>query len=368
MRDALSADPAVIAAMPEEARQRLATRLEAARTNDGADDAADSVSAGDPRALVAQADAARIRRGAEALIVGDISAGAARALAVGLDVPSGPATLPGFETESAGAAITPLESRALQGAAGSLLRGLLAASGAHRLRRVVGWPIGAVAVGDTAYVGGAWLAALAPASADGGADAGAAASATTRSPTPTPTPTGGSFPTAEAVAATSGALDGGVRAPAAVENDTAPGSWTADGGVVIIQPGVPTPTPSDSTSDSCGATADSCAACADATSSSNDSCNSTDDGSSGDCSSTADDGTSNDSCNSTDDGSSGDCSSTADDGTSNDCSNTTSDGSDGSTNTSCQVSLSGRRRGGTSHSMMLTLFGPLAFLFTRRGR
>ena len=184
LRDALSADPAVIAAMPEEARQRLATRLEVARTNDGASDDADSVGAGDPRALVAQADAARARRGAEALIVGDISTGAARALVVGLDVPTGAATLPDLETESAGASITPLESRALQGGAGSVLRGLLAASSAHRLRRVVGWPIGAVAIGDTAYVSGAWLAALAPASADGGADAGAAASATTRSPTP----------------------------------------------------------------------------------------------------------------------------------------------------------------------------------------
>jgi hypothetical protein len=32
------------------------------------------------------------------------------------------------------------------------------------------------------------------------------------------------------------------------------------------------------------------------------------------------------------------------------------------------VSRSGRRRGGTSHRMMLTLFGPLAFLFTRRAK
>src|SRR5437764_541628 len=57
--------------------------------------------------------------------------------------------------------------------AGSL-RGLVVAAHAQRLERVVGWPVAAVAVGDTVYVNGAWLVALAPStsSAYGARDAG----------------------------------------------------------------------------------------------------------------------------------------------------------------------------------------------------
>ena len=175
LRDALRVDPAVIATLPDDARQRLATRLETARTTD---DASDPV-AGDPGAtqpalLMTEADAARALRAGDALIVGTIASGMARALP---DLPAGASPpLPPLEIEATATALTENESRALQGSAATVLRGLLATSGAHHLRRVVGWPTGAVAIGDTVYVGGAWLAALAPAvSADGGADAGAPA-------------------------------------------------------------------------------------------------------------------------------------------------------------------------------------------------
>src|SRR5207248_1096174 len=67
-----------------------------------------------------------------------------------------------------------LEARALAGEAGASLRALVRAAGARRLERVEGWPIGAVAIGDTVYVNAAWLVALAP-ETDGGTDAGTVA-------------------------------------------------------------------------------------------------------------------------------------------------------------------------------------------------
>src|SRR5262249_15397803 len=118
-----------------------------------------------PREVVQALDLARVRRGADALVIGTIAGGEERAMGVGVAT----AELPPFENE--GASTAALETRALAGAAGSALRALVGASGAQRLARVVGWPVGAVAIGDTIYVNAAWLVALAP-EADGGADAG----------------------------------------------------------------------------------------------------------------------------------------------------------------------------------------------------
>jgi len=351
LRDALRADPAVMATLPDDARQRLATRLEAARTSD---DTSDSV-AGDPGAtqpavLMTEADAARAQRSGDALIVGAIASGTARALP---DVSTGTtAPLPPLEIEATAPPLTAIESRALHGNAAAVLRGLLAASGAHHLRRVVGWPTGAVAIGDTVYVGGAWLAALAPAmSADGGADAGA------------PAPSGDTT-TADGVAANAaapgaapasderGSPDAGAgRATPATENVGAPYNGYDGGVIVVYPPSTPQPTPPTSTDDSCGAAADSCAACGAASTDDSDSCDSTSDGGDDSCDSTSSDG-SDDSCNSTSDSS--------DDS----CNNTSSDSYGDDTN--CQVSRGSRRHGGTSPSMMLSLFAPLAFLLSRR--
>ena len=169
LRDALRAEPAVVAALPAPARAQLAARLEAARTGDGG---SDSVASGaNPGALVGALDDARARRSADALIVGAIGGGVGRPIATAA-ASSDQQSLPPLEglgaTDTAG-----LEARALAGAAGGPLRGLLAYSGASRLERVVGWPAGAVAIGDTVYVDASWLVALAPAddAADGGADA-----------------------------------------------------------------------------------------------------------------------------------------------------------------------------------------------------
>jgi hypothetical protein len=354
LRDALRADPAVIATLSDDARQRLAARLEAARTGDDSDDAvAGDPATAQPVVLVTEADAARARRSGDALILGTIGAGTARALpntAAGT-----PAALPPLEVEATAPALTELESRALRGRGAALLRGLCAVSGANHLRRVVGWPMGAVAIGDTVYVGAAWLAALAPApSADGGADAGM--------PAPSSTATAGSGfeanagATGAATATASAGNDnpdaGGIRATPATDNVGTPYGY--DGGVIVVYPpSTPQPPPTSSSDDSCGAAADSCAACSAA---------STDDSSS--CDGSTDDGS--DSCDNTDDGSGGaDACNNTSDGSTDSCNNTASDGGD---DTTCQVSRRSRQHGGTSPRMMLSVFAPLAFLLSRRQR
>src|SRR5438309_2069706 len=61
-----------------------------------------------------------------------------------------PPRLPVAHSTAADAASS-LEARALSGAAGTIVTALQASSGATNLRRVAGWPIGAVAIGDTVY-------------------------------------------------------------------------------------------------------------------------------------------------------------------------------------------------------------------------
>lgn len=359
LRDALRADPAVIAGLTDDARQRLATRLEAARTGD---DASDPV-AGDPgetqpAVLMTEVDAARAQRGGDALVVGTIASGMARALP---DVSTGAsAPLPPLEIEATAPALTAMESRALLGNAAAVLRGLLAASGAHHLRRVVGWPAGAVAVGDTVYVGGAWLAALAPATgADGGVDAGPP------SPSATATAAEGIASTAAALGATPAPASnapsspdaGAIPATPATDNVGSPYPGYDAGVIVVYPPSTPQPPPPTSGDDSCGAAADSCVACG-AASDNSDSCDNNGDS----CGGSTDDGT-DDSCNSTTDDGSGDSCNNTGDGSDDSCNNTGSDGGDG---TNCQVSRGSRRHGGTSPRMMLSLFAPLAFLLSRR--
>jgi hypothetical protein len=322
LRDALRADPQVVAAMSDERRARLAARLEAARA---VDVASDPVAAeGDASALVTELDAARARRSAEPLIVGEIRGGNARATAADRGyVDTTP--LPPLEPA---ADVTPLEARALAGAAGSSVRAVLAASGARNLRRVVGWPIGAVALGDTAYVNGAWLAALARAdAADAGADASAAPGAGI-----------GATPVA---ASTSTTAMPPAPEPASVEARAAPAGISPasprsspDGGVYA-----PAPPPSDGSGDACASFGDSCVG-----SSEDDSCGDDDGGDS--CDDGGDDG-GGDACSGGDDA--GDACGGAD------------------ADPSCQISR-GRHRGRTGRNPAVTLFGPLAFLLTRRQR
>ena len=280
LRDALRADPAVVAALPDDARSRLAARFLAA---EGADDGADAVAPpGSPAAAVSLLDRARAERQADALIVGEIAGDGIARAAREDGAASPPAPLPALEGPAA-TTTAALEARALGGAAGGTLRALLIHAGARRLERVTGWPAGAIAIGDTVYVDAAWLVALAPVatSADGGVAAPSPpASAASRD---------GVSPLASAVTSTDG------------------GQTTADGGPTVIVPDAgafdawpsyptpppPPPTTDPTVADACGASADTCASGSDACDSEDDegsSCNSTSDDSSG-CDPPPDDGT-----------------------------------------------------------------------------
>src|SRR5450631_3997531 len=77
LRDALRAEPEVIASLSEPARIQLAARLEVARANDVIIDTLGTNEASTPAALVVALDGVRQRRQGEALMVGVISKGAA---------------------------------------------------------------------------------------------------------------------------------------------------------------------------------------------------------------------------------------------------------------------------------------------------
>lgn len=164
LRDALRAAPAVLANLSDPTRARLASRLEAARAGDTTVDHFSEELAASRALVVGTMDRARQARQAAPLLLGVIQNGAAWAIG-GDDDPSG-AALPPMEGVVA-TSTADLEARALAGHAGVELRILIAASGAHRLERVVGWPSGAVAIDDTLYVNASWLVALARTEPDG---------------------------------------------------------------------------------------------------------------------------------------------------------------------------------------------------------
>jgi hypothetical protein len=346
LRDALRADPEVVAALPDDARARLAERLETARKSDATADPLDET--GPPALLVAALDRARERRGREPLLLGELQAGGlVRALAG--ESPARDAPLPAIEGPAGPTAER--EARALAGAARPSLHALLEASGARHLRRVVGWPIGAAAIGDTVYLNASWLVALA--GPDDQADAGAAPRSPTASPTVRPSRPGPAS---------------GAPVTARVQAQTQPSPAGPDGGASDPTPAPPyDPSPTvepesadPSCDEACSAFPDSCAA-----SDSGDSCTSSDDP--GDsCSGTPDDGgqDSPDSCGSSDEGDScgsGDGDACASSGGADDCSNADV----GDSASGCQVAPR-RRRGG--HPSPACIFLPLAFLFLRGRR
>ena len=355
LRDALRAEPEVVASLPTAARQRLAARLEAARTGDstsdrlGDDDPAAPAAA--PAARVIALDRTRERRLAESLVVGEIAADIARPV---LDRPptGDPALppLPMVEGESA-VATASLEARALEGDAGTSVRTLLGRSGAGHLRRVVGWPVGAIAIGDTVYVNASWLVALAPGDSSG-ADGGVDGAPPSLHPAAGAAPEGSGPIASAANDAGLPSVSNAVAEQASSLRDLNP-TAAATGGQGI-DAGAPSPAPPPSSGgpsfwDACGAGADTCGAAGDSCSST------TDDGSS--CSSTTDDGSSDSCSGTTDDGSSDSCSGTTDDGSADSCSTPPDDGG------GCQVARGGRR----SHfGTLLWLLAPLGFLLGRR--
>jgi hypothetical protein len=337
LRDALRADPDVIASLPETSRIQLGARFEGARENDVTIDRFATSNASTPATLVVVLDGVRLRRQGESLIVGLLSDGAAWAIK-DCAGPSQAAPLPPFEGAAAAATAT-MERRALEGEAGAAVRALLAASGAHHLHRVVGWPVGAVAIDDTIYVNASWLVSLAPVneeSIDGGAVDGSASHGGFVASAPFhpalgstwQSPQGTSPPSATRTSVVRGVLASGNR---------------SDAGVPVQPPGSdpPSPTVSD--------TADACSQCAaGCDTSGSDSCDSSDDSSDAcDTSADASDGSSTDSCDSTSDDSSASCASAG----------------DGTDAASCQVAHS---RGHTSSGTRIWLMAPLAFLLLKR--
>jgi hypothetical protein len=350
LRDTLRADPEVVAALPDEARARLAARLETARARDSVseDVAGDDE---DPSRLVASVDDARAQRDADPLIVGAISGGVARPFAERADE-SDVTALPSLE-DAAGGATADAEAAALGADAGNAVRALLKASRASRLRRVTGWPTGAMAIGDVVYVNAAWLVALAPDRSgrpDGGASAlpasgASAALASGRATAPDPGPTATAREEESALARSAGAY-------AQVDGGTPP-------------PPEPPPAPDDTSFwDACSACSYACATSPSCGSDSSDSCDDTsDDGSSDSCDGGPDDGSS-DSCDTGPaDGSSDSCDTGPADGSSDACS-----GADDGSGDGCQVARAARPRcrfrgrhggRGTTEAWLLA---PLGFL------
>src|SRR5690348_3088579 len=99
LRDTLRADPEVVAALPGEARLRLAARFESAGAADTGADPVEAAST--PAAAVAQVDVARQHRAADALVIGTIGGGAAQALPAGTQMAGGAGPLPAMEGEAA---------------------------------------------------------------------------------------------------------------------------------------------------------------------------------------------------------------------------------------------------------------------------
>jgi hypothetical protein len=167
VRDALRAEPKIVSVVPSTDRRTLADRMERERS---AGHPAQRVTL-DPRKLsaaevVTRIDDERAASDADAWVTTLVRSGEgsveARAL-IGREAgaPNRATALPPIEGEPARPDTRDLEAKALAGRAGDLLADLLEQAHAVRLVRVVQWPVGAVAIGDTVYVNAAWLVAMA---------------------------------------------------------------------------------------------------------------------------------------------------------------------------------------------------------------
>lgn len=168
VRDALRAEPKVVAAVLASDQRTLADRMEherdAAHDPQRVDIDEKPLSAAE---VVAQIDTARAANGKDAWVATIVRTESryveARSLsrrdAGSNEDPTTP--LPPLEGEPASASTRDVEARALGGRAGTVLRNLVAETHATRLVRVTQWPAGAVAIRETVYVNAAWLVAMA---------------------------------------------------------------------------------------------------------------------------------------------------------------------------------------------------------------
>lgn len=151
LRDALGASPDALALLSDAQLRALAERLEAARHAQKGPERLpnlDEVAEREVRAL----DEARRLRGDDVFVAG---VEIASTIAPRPDDVESSEALPPID------GLTDAERRALDGRAGGILLDLLHAGKATRIERVIQWPVGAVAIGDTVYVNGSWLAIMA---------------------------------------------------------------------------------------------------------------------------------------------------------------------------------------------------------------
>jgi hypothetical protein len=345
LRDALRADPAVLAGLSDATRAHLAARFEAARTGDlTVDHFSDQPSAA--RALVIdRMDRVRQARQAQPLLLGVVRDDAAWPID-GDDDRSGTA-IPALDGAPA-TSTADLEARALAGHAGVELRILMAASGARRLERVVGWPSGAVAIDDTIYVNAAWLVTLAPAeprALDAGLlDAGLLDGAL---------PTQGQASRAPAVSTTAAVPFPSVTPPSSVENVTGAVADTTPPRI-YTDAGAPPPTHTDPPSYTSEPTVadDACTTCADGCASSDEDGQSCDSGDTGDEGDYVDSG---DDCASSDESSGDACASESGDV-----------GASEMDSSGCQIAPRAKHPKKKGSQPSAWLLAPLGYLFYRR--
>ncbi|WP_437800121.1 hypothetical protein [Sorangium sp. So ce693] len=168
LRDALSAAPEVLAALPEEVLHDVAVRLEEAHGEQGDETAIDGAEIASVPALVRSADAARDELGKDAVVLGALEPSedgfvlrSVTAVAAGRG-PEGPLDrpAPALAGQAASPETAPLEEAALGGRAGEILAELARRADAHDVVRVTGLPAGVIAQDHTVYVNAAWLVAL----------------------------------------------------------------------------------------------------------------------------------------------------------------------------------------------------------------
>ena len=159
-RDALGADPSVLAALSLAEQTAIAEHLEQERTTEVDADSVALSGPATPQEVLRAMDESRRAAGEDALVVAKLEAtGGAlgvRALGGTGNEGSAAAPLPPLEGEPA-TETAEAETRALDGKAGQILADVMGETGAHRLVRVTQWPTGVAVVDGVAYVNGSWL-------------------------------------------------------------------------------------------------------------------------------------------------------------------------------------------------------------------
>ncbi|HEY6461699.1 MAG TPA: hypothetical protein VIY73_16140, partial [Polyangiaceae bacterium] len=167
LRDALGADPAVIADLPPDQRSAIADRFASQSATDAPSADVPLAGPATPQEALRAMDDARRAAGSDALVLAQLAPHDGTLGATPLEVPGSladtpaPCGLPPLEGEPATTKTRDAESRALGGEAGCIVASAMHAAGATRLVRVTQWPAGLAVVGQVAYVNAAWLVAMA---------------------------------------------------------------------------------------------------------------------------------------------------------------------------------------------------------------